>query len=255
MKLFFSWVINTRTLRRRADVWGESIGKHHPTQVCTVTCTQCFADEYYVTQTIFSHHKWVLLFWGNNLMHCTETEKNKSWNMLLLNFYFIAPEHFIKGDVEFLIFHLFSQYMASIFCSHTIFPGLLDVLFFTTPSKSSGMLSWSGPNDVFIITYLIMKLDPSPEIQKSGKVWFSWWCFSQYISVSPPHTHTPDFVFLVFIFPSSPTNPHVLRNCLFSFLSSLSFQRTKVYMFHFSHCHFQISICNSYVLMDEKHDF
>lgn len=205
MKLFFSWVIKTRTLRRRADVWGESIGKRHPTQVCTVTCTQCFADEYYVTQTIFSHHKWVLLFWGNNLMHCTETEKNKSWNILLLNFHFIAAEHFMKGDVEFLIFHLFSQYMASISCSHTHFPGLLDVIFFSTPSKSSGMLSWSGPNHVFIIAYLILKLGPSLESQKSGKVWFSWWCFSQYISVSPPN-QILSFWFLFFLLlPPTPT--------------------------------------------------
>lgn len=49
--------------------------------------------------------------------------------MLLLNFYFIVTENFMKGDIEFLIFNLFFQYMAYIFCSCTIFPALLDVLF------------------------------------------------------------------------------------------------------------------------------
>lgn len=72
--------------------------------------------------------------------------------MLLLNFYFIVTENFMKGDTEFLIFNLFFQYMAYIFCSCTIFPALLDALLFFSHPPSHQIYCpafGSGPNDVF----------------------------------------------------------------------------------------------------------
>ena len=137
--------------------------------------------------------------------------------MLLLNFCFIVTEHFMKGDKEFLIFHLFFQYMASIFCSHTVFPALLDVLFFFSHPPSHQVYCPVAVQMMFLlIDQLIMKLDPPWRARNQGRFGFldnAFLGISQYFL--PPPFLFQDFVFLVFIFLLLPSTPAFYEIAIF----------------------------------------
>lgn len=160
--------------------------------------------------------------------------------MLLLNFYFIVAENFMKEDIEFLIFHLFSNIWV-IFSARIQF-SLLYWAFAPLPSRQIHRLAFGRrPNDAFAYWELIMKLNPLQKARNQGKFGFpdkALLSISQYFLLSPLSLSRFGLfgsffvcfilVFVLFCFPfSSPYLRFFFLKLLFSFLSFLGFQKKK----------------------------